>query len=222
MHLGAEPHRVSGNSSGSVSVHLANREMIGTHLMVATGRIPNIDRLDLDYAGIETDNEGFIRVDQNYEAASPGVYAIGDVIGPPMFTHSARDDAALLSRHLYQNEDIAHAARIVPHAVFTDPEVASFGLTETQAHTLFGDQTKIGKERFGAVVKARAIDETSGFVKIITGPDAANLIHELVAVVILRHRVAPAWLGWTGVAASALYLLNQGDILVTAVDDFPV
>ena len=192
LHLGAEPRRVSANNSSRVTVQLDVGEIIGTHLLVATGRTPNTDRLDLDTAGIETDNQGFVQVDESYTAASSGVYAIGDVIGPPMFTHSARDDAALLSRHLHQHEDIAHRARVVPHAVFTDPEVASFGLTESQAHTRFGDKTEIGKELFKTVVKARAIGETAGFVKIITGPDrhivgtsivgpdAANLIHELV------------------------------------------
>ena len=192
LRLAAEPKQVNADRTGSVTVHLDSGEITGTHLMVATGRAPNTDRLDLDAAGIETDNEGFVRVDQNYTASSPGVYAIGDVIGPPMFTHSARDDAALLYRHLYQSEDIDAQARIVPHAVFTDPEVASFGLTESQAQDRFGDQSMIGKERFGSVVKARAIGEADGFVKIITGPDrqvvgativgpdAANLIHELI------------------------------------------
>jgi len=191
LHLGAEPQRVTANSSGRVTVHLDVGKITGTHLMVATGRAPNTGRLDLDTAGIETDDQGFIQVDESY-AASLGVYAIGDVIGPPMFTHSARDDADLLHRHLHQHENITHRARLVPHAVFTDPEVASFGLTESQAHTRFGDKTEIGKEHFKTVVKARAIGETAGFVKIITGPDrqivgasivgpdAANLIHELI------------------------------------------
>ncbi len=192
VHLGVEPQRVTANSSGSVTVHLNSGKITGTQLMVATGRTPNTDRLDLDIAGIETDSQGFVRVDDKYTTTSTGVYAIGDVIGPPMFTHSARDDAALLYRHLYNNEDISHTARLVPHAAFTDPEVASFGLTEPQAHTRHGDQVMVGRERFSSVVKARAIGETSGFVKIVTGPDrhlvgativgpdAANLIHELV------------------------------------------
>lgn len=109
-----------------------------------------------------------------------------------MFTHTARDDAALLYRHLYKQEDIRAQTRLVPHAVFTNPEVASFGLSETQARRTHGDQIGIGVERFGGVAKARAMDETAGFVKIITGPgrrivgativgpDAGNLIHELV------------------------------------------
>lgn len=109
-----------------------------------------------------------------------------------MFTHTARDDAALLYHHLYKQEDITAQTRLIPHAVFTDPEVASFGLTDAEARPTHGDRIGIGVERFRGVAKARAIDETAGFTKIITnpdrqiigativGPDAGNLIHELV------------------------------------------
>lgn len=79
------------------------------------------------------DERGFVVVDYGYATTAVGAYAIGDVIGPPMFTHTARDAAALLSRHLFKGEEISSGHRLVPHAVFTDPEVASFGLTEAQA-----------------------------------------------------------------------------------------
>ncbi len=104
----------------------------------------------------------------------------------------AADDAALLYRHLFRGADLAAASRLVPHAVFTDPEVATFGLTERAARDRFGDDVGVGVERFRGVAKAKAIGETDGFVKIVTspdrrlagativGPDAANLIHELV------------------------------------------
>lgn len=151
-----------------------------------------MDHLGVDTAGVATDDKGFITVDSAYATSTEGVYAIGDVVGPPMFTHSARDDAALLYRHLYKEEDITTHSRLVPHAVFTDPEVAAFGLTENDARQTHGDQIGIGVEHFRGVAKARAMDETAGFVKIITGPDrrilgttivgpeAGNLIHELV------------------------------------------
>jgi pyruvate/2-oxoglutarate dehydrogenase complex dihydrolipoamide dehydrogenase (E3) component len=169
-----------------------DQRLEASHLLIATGRTPNTDRLDLDAPGVATDLQGFITVDAAYATTTEGVYAIGDVVGPPMFTHTARDDAALLYRHLYKQEDITIQSRLVPHAVFTDPEVASFGLTETQARQIHGDQIGIGIEHFRGVAKARAMDETAGFIKIITGPDrkilgativgpeAGNLIHELV------------------------------------------
>ena len=186
------PDSVAPHPEGGIVVEVEGEQLEGSHVLIATGRTPNTDRLDLDPAGIDTDHKGFVTVDPTYATSTEGVYAIGDVVGPPMFTHSARDDAALLYRHLYRGEDITTKTRLVPHAVFTDPEVATFGHTETQARQTHGDQIGIGIERFRGVAKARAIDETAGFVKIITGPDrrilgativgpdAGNLIHELV------------------------------------------
>ena len=186
------PDSVATHPDGGIIVGVDGQRLEASHLLIATGRTPNTDRLDLDATGIATDPQGFITVDAAYTTSTEGVYAIGDVVGPPMFTHTARDDAALLYRHLYQGEDINAQTRLVPHAVFTDPEVAAFGLTETQARQTHGDQIGIGIEHFRGVAKARAMDETAGFVKIITspdrkilgatiiGPEAGNLIHELV------------------------------------------
>lgn len=186
------PDAVAPHPDGGVILTVGGEDLEASHLLIATGRTPNTDRLDPDAAGIATDDGGFVTVDETYATSSQGVYAIGDVVGPPMFTHTARDDAALLYRHLYKQEDIATQTRLIPHAVFTDPELASFGLTEAEARQTHGDQIGIGVERFRGVAKARAIDETAGFIKIITdpdrrilgativGPDAGNLIHELV------------------------------------------
>lgn len=177
---------------GGIRVTTADGPIDGTHLLVAVGRTPNTDGLGLELARVEVDERGFVVVDETYRTTAEGTYAIGDVIGPPMFTHTARDDAALLARHLFRGEDISVAHRLVPHAVFTDPEVASFGLTEADAKKRWGDEANIGTERFKGVAKARAMAETRGFIRIvadpdrkirgatIVGPDAGNLIHELV------------------------------------------
>lgn len=186
------PASVAPRPDGGIMVDVGAQQLEASHLLIATGRTPNTDHFGLDTAGVATDDKGFITVDSDYSTSSDGVYAIGDVVGPPMFTHSARDDAALLYRRLYKEEDISTHSRLVPHAVFTDPEVATFGLTENDARQAHGDQIGIGVEHFRGVAKARAMDETAGFVKIITGPDrrilgativgpeAGNLIHELV------------------------------------------
>ena len=135
-------------------------------------------------------------MDDGYQTSASGVYAIGDVIGPPMFTHSARDDAALLYRRVFKDAAKTSADRLIPHAVFTDPEVASFGLSEDVARAKFGGGVSVGVEKFRGVAKAKAIGETAGFVKIIAdsdrkifgativGSDAGNLIHELVVAAI--------------------------------------
>ncbi len=188
----ATPDSVASHPDGGVTVTVGDEQLEASHLLIATGRTPNTERLDPAAAGIATDDRGFITVGSAYATTAEAMYAIGDVVGPPMFTHTARDDAALLYRHLYKQEDIRAQTRLVPHAVFTDPEVASFGLSEVEARQSRGDQIGIGVERFRGVAKARAIDETAGFIKVITGPDrriigativgpdAGNLIHELV------------------------------------------
>ncbi|MCL1594145.1 MAG: FAD-dependent oxidoreductase [Actinomycetia bacterium] len=188
--LGGEATSVERRGEG-IALQVGDRQIEGSHLLIAVGRTPNTSRLDLDKASVDVDERGFIVVSDSFETSASGIYAIGDVVGPPLFTHTARDDAALLARHLFKEEDISTATRLVPHAVFTDPEVASFGLSQSDAEAKFG-HAHVGIERFRGVAKAKAIGETDGFVKIIAdpdrvivgstivGPDAGNLIHELV------------------------------------------
>lgn len=176
---------------GRIDLSVGGRDVESSHLLVAVGRAPNTSRLRLDQAGVATDPRGFIVASERFETSVPGIYAIGDVVGPPMFTHSARDDAARLARHLFKGEDITTSTRLVPHAVFTDPEIATFGMTPTEVEAQYGEAL-VGIESFRGVARARAIGETDGFVKIvagpnrvivgatIVGPDAGNLIHELV------------------------------------------
>ncbi len=167
----------------------------GASLLVAAGRTPNTDDLGLEKAGVETDARGFIPVDAAFRTNRPHVWAIGDVTGPPMFTHSARDDADRLYRCLVKGEAATTEGRHVPHAIFTDPEIAGVGLTEAEARAR-GFSLKTGAYPFSRVARARMLGETDGFIKIvadaetdrilgaqIVGPHAGELIHELVAAV---------------------------------------
>jgi len=98
-------------------------ETAASDVLLAAGRRPNTDGIGLEEAGVETDERGFVETDDSFETTADGVYAIGDVSGPPMFTHSARDDADLLYRHLTKDEEISTESRTVPWAVFTDLQV---------------------------------------------------------------------------------------------------
>ncbi|KGM53256.1 dihydrolipoamide dehydrogenase [Lysobacter arseniciresistens ZS79] len=164
-----------------------------TRLLLATGRTPNTAGLNLAAVGVDTDRAGFIKVDDRFQTSAAGILAMGDVKGPPMFTHSARDDAEILYRVLIKADSTASVDhRLVPHAVFTDPAIGSVGLTEAEARKQ-GYALKIGVQPFKSVAKARAIGETDGFIKIIAddatdkilgahiiGPEGDNLIHELI------------------------------------------
>lgn len=178
-------------------------EIDGHLLLVAAGRTPNTDALGLDGPGVDVDAQGFIRVDSRFRTTAEGIYAIGDVTGRPMFTHSARDDADLLYRILIKDDaDASTNGRVVPHAVFTDPEVASVGLTEEEAREQ-GHEVAVGRQDFSAVARARAMGETRGIIKLVVdadsrrllgahilGPSAGELIHELALGLVLDVTVA--------------------------------
>lgn len=163
-----------------------------SHVLIAAGRQPNSDTIGLEKAGIETDEKGFIEVDEQFQTTADPVWALGDVVGGPMFTHSARNDADLLYRHLIKDKTIDAHDRIVPHAVFTDPQVGRVGLTEEQAKEQ-GYEVAIGRSDYADQGKPKALGETEGFVKIVSdadtgdilgghivGEQGADLIHEIV------------------------------------------
>ena len=164
-------------------------------VLLAAGRRPNTDGIGLDEAGIETDERGFVETDESFAATADGVYAIGDVSGHPMFTHSARDDADLLYRHLAKDEEVSTEGRVVPWAVFTDPQVGHVGLTEQEARDA-GYDVGVGRQDLDEQAKPKALGETAGFVKLVTnaetdellgahivGEQGAEIVHELVLAI---------------------------------------
>jgi pyruvate/2-oxoglutarate dehydrogenase complex dihydrolipoamide dehydrogenase (E3) component len=186
-------------SDGQLRVGCAgaeSTELAGTHLLVAAGRTPNSDTFGLEHLDVEPDASGFLTVDEHLRTSVEDVWALGDLRGGPMFTHTARDDAETVYRSVFRGQQRSIADRIVPHAVFVDPEVASVGMTEARAREA-GHDVAIGTQEFAAVAKARAIGETRGLIKFvvdhktdrilgchIAGPDAGNLVHEAVIAMV--------------------------------------
>ncbi len=171
-------------------------------ILVSTGRQPNSDWLDLDKAGIETDPRGFISVDEAFKTTAEGVWALGDITGGMMFTHRAWHDAILLSRHLLSGEKIDSRDRLIPFAVFTEPEIAGVGLDEVAAEKA-GYETKIHHFPFRFQGRARAMEKYDGFIKMtvnkkdgkilgvyMIGPEAGELIHELITAMNLGAAVS--------------------------------
>jgi pyruvate/2-oxoglutarate dehydrogenase complex dihydrolipoamide dehydrogenase (E3) component len=174
----------------------ASEELVATHVLIATGRTPNSDDVGLEHLDIEPDEAGFVRVDDRLRTGAEDVWALGDLRGGPMFTHTARDDADTVYRTVFKGEERSIAGRVVPHAVFCDPEVASVGLTAQQARDA-GHTVAVGRQEFIGVAKAKAIGETAGFIQFvadaetdrvlgchIVGPDAGNLVHEAVIAMV--------------------------------------
>ena len=104
----------------------------GSDLLVASGRTPNTDGIGLETAGIERDDRGFIKVDERLRTTSAGVWAVGDCAGSPHFTHIADDDVRVIRDNL-AGIDRTTTGRLVPFCLFTDPELARVGLSESEA-----------------------------------------------------------------------------------------
>jgi len=149
----------------------APEKISGSHLLVATGRRPNTDGLDLDKAGIAADQRGFIRVNGKLETSVPGVWALGDVKGGPAFTHISYNDYQVIWANLIEGKNVSIDHRIVPYCLFTDPQLGSAGMTEKEARAK-GYKLKIGTVPMSRVSRAVELDETAGLMKLIV--DASN------------------------------------------------
>jgi dihydrolipoamide dehydrogenase len=161
-------------------------------VLVATGRAPNVEDLGLVEAGVQLDQRGFIRINERMETTAKGIYAIGDVAGPPMLAHKGSREGLVLAELLAGQKNV-HLVNYgnIPNATYCHPEVASIGLTEQQCKEKKLDY-KVGRFPFSANGRARTSGETEGFVKIIRGgkygeilgahiigAHATELIHEL-------------------------------------------
>ncbi len=162
-------------------------------ILVATGRTPNTDMLNLENAGVETDKKGHISVNDNFETSTSGIWAIGDVIGGMMFTHKAWHDGLLLSRNILKGSEIISRGRLIPFTIFTDPEIAGVGMGE-EAAVEAGYKKAVKRFPFSNSARALAMEKRDGFIKLIIdsnkgkilgahiiGPEAGELIHELLA-----------------------------------------
>ena len=142
------------------------RQVEGSHLLAAIGRIANAEALTPEAAGIRLDDRGFIDVDEYLQTSVPGVYAMGDVTGSPAFTHSSYDDYRILHANLIKHLKASTRDRIVPYTVFIDPQLGRVGMTEREARTQ-GRAIRVAKLPMNAVVRALETGETRGFMKAV-------------------------------------------------------
>ncbi len=168
---GVEPAR-DGEVAVSVRAGESGRRAItGSHLLVAVGRVPNTDRLNLDAAGVETDSKGFVRVNERLETTTPGVFALGDVKPGPAFTHISYDDFRIVETDLLKGGHATTKDRLVPYAVFMDPELGRVGASEQEARRQ-GRRIRVAKMPMSSVARANEADETRGLMKVVV--DAAT------------------------------------------------
>src|SRR5262249_93688 len=145
---------------------IGKNQMRGSHLLVAVGRTPNTETLNLDAAGIAADQRGFIPVGGSLETSVPGIYAVGDVKGGPAFTHISYDDFRILRANLIEGKSVTTKDRILPYTVYIDPQLGRIGLTERAARERRLD-FRTFKMPMSWVARALEMDETRGFIKVL-------------------------------------------------------
>jgi pyruvate/2-oxoglutarate dehydrogenase complex dihydrolipoamide dehydrogenase (E3) component len=171
--------RVWENEDG-IHLDAGDKEIIGDTLLVAVGRKPNVDGLDLEKAGVKFSPKG-IEVDVNLRTHRKHIFAAGDCIGSYQFTHYAGWQAVMAARNALLPGNSKGQAEIVPWTTFTDPEVAQVGLTEDQARLSFGDAVMTCDWPMSKVDRARSEGDTTGFLKIVHQKDGTILGVTIVA-----------------------------------------
>jgi pyruvate/2-oxoglutarate dehydrogenase complex dihydrolipoamide dehydrogenase (E3) component len=149
--------------------------VIGTHLLWAVGRVPNTDDLGLEKAQIETNERGYIQVDDQLETNVPGVWAIGDCNGKGAFTHTSYNDYEIVAANLLDNDPRRVSDRILCYGLFIDPPLGRAGMTEEQVRKS-GRKALVGKRMMTRVARAVEKGETGGFMKIIVDAESEEIL----------------------------------------------
>jgi pyruvate/2-oxoglutarate dehydrogenase complex dihydrolipoamide dehydrogenase (E3) component len=180
--LNAKATRVTktgGQIHLAIRVGSESRVCDGSHLLVATGRVPNTDSLNVSAAGISTDKRNFIQVNGKLETSLAGVYALGDIKGGPAFTHISYDDFRILRTNLLDKRNDEGSAttdgRLVPYTLYIDPQLGRIGVTEAEARAQ-NKNIRVARMPMNYVARALEVDETRGFMKAIVDADTDQIL----------------------------------------------
>jgi pyruvate/2-oxoglutarate dehydrogenase complex dihydrolipoamide dehydrogenase (E3) component len=171
--LQSEVQNVTGRSGNVVSLRVrtgtTERTLEASDILVAAGRTPNTDRLDAAQAGVELNARGYIRVNDRLQTSAPDVWATGECAGSPHFTHVGEDDGRIVLDHLAGGSRSSRG-RLIPYCLFTDPELAHVGLTESEAHVQ-GMNYRLARMPMAMVLRTHTLSQTRGFMKALIGAD---------------------------------------------------
>jgi pyruvate/2-oxoglutarate dehydrogenase complex dihydrolipoamide dehydrogenase (E3) component len=152
-----------------------DKTVIGSHVLLAVGRVPNTNDLGLEHAGIEVDKHGYIQVDDLLRTSVPGIYALGDCNGRGAFTHTAYNDYEIVAANLLDGDERRVSDRITAYALYIDPPLGRAGMTETEVRKS-GRKALIGKRPMTQVGRAREKGETDGFMKILVDAETKKIL----------------------------------------------
>jgi len=193
----------TGNAT-KLQIQVANREMSlnGSHLLIAVGRAPTTDTLNLAAAGVATDERGFIQVNDRLETNVPNIWALGDINGGPQYTHVALDDYRIVKTNLIDGGNRSTRDRLVPSCLFIDPELAHVGLTETEAQQQ-GYAIRVAKLDASNIMRAVTQSQTDGLMKAIVDTETGRILgcsllcHEAGEVISTVQMVMQAQMPYT-------------------------
>lgn len=151
----------------SIECATGSTPIVGSHVLVAVGRLPNTDDLGLDKAGVNTNERGYITVDDRLETNVPGVWALGDCNGKGAFTHTAYNDFEIVAANLLDSEDRRVSDRLLGYALYIDPPLGRVGMTDAEAEKT-GRQLLYSKRPMARVGRAVEKGETQGFMKVVS------------------------------------------------------
>jgi pyruvate/2-oxoglutarate dehydrogenase complex dihydrolipoamide dehydrogenase (E3) component len=179
VRLKTTARRVDTNDQGEIQLTLGGdggeATIKGSHLLVAAGRRPNADHLNLGAAGVEMDDKGYVIVNDRLETNVSGIYAIGDIKPGPAFTHISYDDFRIIEANLLQNGNAGIDSRPVPYTIFIDPQLGRVGLTEKEARAQ-GRAIRVAKLSMANVARAIELGETRGFMKAIVDAETSQIL----------------------------------------------
>jgi dihydrolipoamide dehydrogenase len=143
-------------------------------ILLSIGRRPNSENLGLSEVGVAVDERGFVKVDAQRRTSVPGIYAIGDLAGGMLLAHKATKEGEVVAEAVAGHR-AAMDVRTIPAVVFTDPEIASTGMTEEEAREA-GHEIKVGKFPFAALGRALSVNDTDGFTKVIADAESEEIL----------------------------------------------
>jgi pyruvate/2-oxoglutarate dehydrogenase complex dihydrolipoamide dehydrogenase (E3) component len=161
--------------AAQIDCRSGDKTVIGSHVLLAVGRVPNTDDLGLEAAGIEVDRRGYIQVDDQLRTNVPGIYALGDCNGRGAFTHTAYNDYEIVAANLLDGDERRVSNRITAYALYIDPPLGRAGMTEAEVRKS-GRKALIGKRPMTQVGRAREKGETDGFMKILVDAETKQIL----------------------------------------------